>query len=519
MRPCYNSGSLYDPISPGCSRRSSQMSTITTSGGVGVNSMPLTPNTMVTFNNANNDNNTHTNKCDHHFLDNSRLGYKINSSLPPPPSSHLISTHLQKFRQNFEFSQPNGFTTTNGMCKASDVSTICDTDNEGIAAITTTTYCFSEPVKLTEERIVLSPSSSMDTIQNVQWTQINNLKLTKQNGENNKAITKSSLDHHPNEKVNLDEVEEDELIENKLVLPDEMLQYLNQVADNSRGQITPTSDYANVVTGDISKEQAENTAFNAALASYASNTRSATNLIPIAPNASQRCCVDAQPPTSQQQQTLLVMQGLCSQNVTAATDNSITNMPELNDLGSRSSCIATAHYYANQETTAEMSLQTSAIPMNTIENDIQCGDISQSQMSPHLIRPVTAATNQEAFMPFNMPFSSNFTKNDPEPHYSHYLSSHSCNLDNASNDMCTDVYQRTLKYVQSCQNWLQTKDHNDFSCATGMTADYTKLQYSNILDQPDVTSSTHPNSNMIINDMTTSLNSLLEENRYLQMIQ
>ncbi|KAL9872791.1 transcriptional activator cubitus interruptus-like isoform 3-T3 [Glossina fuscipes fuscipes] len=576
MRPCYNTGSLYDPISPGCSRRSSQMSTITTSGGAGVNSMPLTPNTMVTFNNANKDSSSHTNKCDHHFPENSRLSCKINSSLPPPPSSHLISTHLQKFRQNFEYSQQNGFTTTNGMCKASDVSTICDTDNDAIAAITTTTYCFSEPMKLTEERIVLSPISSMDTIQNVQWAQLNNLKFTKQNGENNKAITKSSLDHHPNEKVNLDEVEEDELIENKLVLPDEMLQYLNQVADNSRGQMTPSSDYANVVTGDISGEGAENTAFNAALASYTSNARSGTNLIPMsimssqpnftltagtesplsqanyistnhtnptntklfterclnhhhqyinyyhlsAPNASQRCCVDAQPATNQQQPTLLVMQGLYSQNVTAATDNSITNMPEQNDLGSRSACITTAaHYYANQETTTEMSLQTSAIPMNTIENDIQCGDISQSQMSPHLIRPVTTAANQEAFMPFNVPFSSNFTKNDPGPHYSHYLSAHSCNLDNASNDMCTDVYQRTLKYVQSCQNWLQTKDHNDSSCATGITTDYTKLQYNNILDQPDVTSSTHPNSNMIINDMTTSLNSLLEENRYLQMIQ
>uniref|UniRef100_A0ABK9NGJ3 Uncharacterized protein n=1 Tax=Glossina morsitans morsitans TaxID=37546 RepID=A0ABK9NGJ3_GLOMM len=30
MRSCYNTGSLYDPISPGCSRRSSQMSTINT---------------------------------------------------------------------------------------------------------------------------------------------------------------------------------------------------------------------------------------------------------------------------------------------------------------------------------------------------------------------------------------------------------------------------------------------------------------------------------------------------------
>lgn len=89
--------------------------------------------------------------------------------------------------------------------------------------------------------------------------------------------------------------------------------------------------------------------------------------------------------------------------------------------------------------------------------EIQCKDISQSQISPGV--PQTNTTN-----------------------------------------MRHDTYQRTLEYVQSCQSWV---GHSDM-----------------------VSSSTHPlarcgqdTSNMIINDMSSSLTSLLEENRYLQMIQ
>lgn len=64
--------------------------------------------------------------------------------------------------------------------------------------------------------------------------------------------------------------------------------------------------------------------------------------------------------------------------------------------------------------------------------------------------------------------------------------------------MRQDAYQRTLEYVQNCQSWV------------GNGGDAA------------VTSSTHPPdgaSNMVVNDMTSSLSSLLEENRYLQMIQ
>lgn len=73
----------------------------------------------------------------------------------------------------------------------------------------------------------------------------------------------------------------------------------------------------------------------------------------------------------------------------------------------------------------------------------------------------------------------------------------------AALSMRQDAYQRTLEYVQNCQSWVEN---------------------------PDVSGSTHPptgvgnkceqtSSNMVINDMTSSLSSLLEENRFLQLIQ
>ncbi|XP_050466214.1 transcriptional activator cubitus interruptus-like isoform X1 [Cataglyphis hispanica] len=72
--------------------------------------------------------------------------------------------------------------------------------------------------------------------------------------------------------------------------------------------------------------------------------------------------------------------------------------------------------------------------------------------------------------------------------------------------MRQDSYRRTLEYVQQCRNWSDNAQSHE----------------------TNVSSSTHPislpqplpaSANMVVNDMTSSLSSLLEENRYLQMIQ
>ncbi|XP_046741690.1 transcriptional activator cubitus interruptus-like [Diprion similis] len=74
--------------------------------------------------------------------------------------------------------------------------------------------------------------------------------------------------------------------------------------------------------------------------------------------------------------------------------------------------------------------------------------------------------------------------------------------------MRQDSYRRTLEYVEQCRNWsgnAQAQVHE-----TGVSSSTHPLS----LPQPLPAS-----ANMIVNDMTSSLSSLLEENRYLQMIQ
>lgn len=66
---------------------------------------------------------------------------------------------------------------------------------------------------------------------------------------------------------------------------------------------------------------------------------------------------------------------------------------------------------------------------------------------------------------------------------------------NQNSTMRQDTYQRTLEYVESCENWKSSEM---------------------------VSSSTHPlqgGDNMVVNDLQTSLSSFYEENQYLQMIQ
>lgn len=66
---------------------------------------------------------------------------------------------------------------------------------------------------------------------------------------------------------------------------------------------------------------------------------------------------------------------------------------------------------------------------------------------------------------------------------------------NQNSTMRHDTYQRTLEYVESCENWKSSEM---------------------------VSSSTHPlqgGDNMVVNDLQTSLSSFYEENQYLQMIQ
>lgn len=75
--------------------------------------------------------------------------------------------------------------------------------------------------------------------------------------------------------------------------------------------------------------------------------------------------------------------------------------------------------------------------------------------------------------------------------------------------MRQDTYQRTLEYVQQCQSWAGSDMVSSSTHPLGTGSEASSLK-------GPLQGST---SNMVINDMTSSLTSLLEENRYLQMIQ
>lgn len=108
-------------------------------------------------------------------------------------------------------------------------------------------------------------------------------------------------------------------------------------------------------------------------------------------------------------------------------------------------------------------------------NEIQCKDISQSQVSPGIVNQAQQ----------NLPAKNNTANgNTVQPL-----------------GMRQDAYQRTLEYVQNCQSWVENSE--TVSSTTN----------------PVVKCGDAASSNMIVNDMTSSLSSLLEENRYLQMIQ
>lgn len=563
MRPCsYNAGSLYDPISPGCSRRSSQMSGYTAGCGSSVGLANI--------------NGPHRNGsniiCGR---DNSNLNNN-NNSLPPLPSSHLISTYLPRLQtspsssclkhphENGRFSIPNALSASQTGCHS---MTSGDANN---STMNGPDRRQSEPVPQFYARLIALPNVQTSTFQNVgDLSSTKNINKPKTGTSitlsayqvNPKEIAETSLEHHPNEKVILDEVEEDELIENKLVLPDEMLQYLNQVADKSAHNTSshtnncntsesknamchppipspnlyPNSPESPSTITQLMSPQSGHTM--SALGSpysqryydqrsqndpqrrqypvsydYYQKTADNTNCTVIKTNSNYFCSQQSTPSKPIQKITTNF-----SQNVTAAADSSMTSLPDItiND--------AKSNYYINNVNETKIPPQSKPDQSDILQNEIQCQDITQSQMSPAMINSQTCNNNIDISYPQN---TRTFNHYMPTSATCYNTNSTNCNTNNASytisnTTMCTDAYQRTLEYVQNCQSWLQTKNNPNQTSPNGEFAmplpTTNRLQAGQL--QSDVTSSTHPSSNMIINDMTTSLSSLFEENRFLQMMQ
>lgn len=357
--------------------------------------------------------------------------------LPPPPSSHLLTNHQYSRQQSGRLSHPN----------------------------------VSQNIIPLPDRRLSEPSVGQ---KNIDCNLLNNTNNACPTRTATNIKSKALSDLHPNQEVILDEMDEGEMVENKLVIPDEMLQYLNQV---------------NILVDENhqpSRQQHQNSS-NA----YNSDNIPLNNMNPAVGNLirpennqfDEFSCLystDASHGRLQKHQNLncgfVPNNEITEHNINAPSNDKSDDLKNPNTFGAQTlqsnevndssdktcssiACSCLPGYYHKTNISAancckefQMLLNQNQANMKKQCNKIQCDDISQSQSSP-----------------------SNFSPQELN-----------------SNNMRQDVYQRTLEYVQNCQNWV---------------------------DNNIVTSSTHPSSNLIINDMTTSLNSFQEENKFLQMIQ
>lgn len=451
---------------------------------------------------------------------------------------------------------------------------------------------------------------------------------------------------HPNQEVVLDEVEEGEMVENKLVIPDEMLQYLNQVADQEckvtvpQGLSTPNStagggegpapagwnpaeNSPSAFGGPTPSQPAPPpSSFNQAQANlnnvlmspqsqYSNDDCSLMSNV-MSPQTPQHQMMSpmmseggpltpsSYGPQPQQNPPVQCQMQMSSQSFSAGNNNFRQNQPppqqqqqqppqlrqiacsnligyfHRTDQSAHHCCLAmmmqgslhinqpsgsgapngNPQQYKNPFSVSFAACQQTQSstpagrqpqqpaptanpqqPLNPIDVEIQCGDISQSQMSPavaNLAKPnpdsSPARPQQAAPKPMESSLQTpplpstptGFAETAQLPVASPAIPIGAGSAANTSatavaapaaagttagtqSTMGSDTYQRTLEYVQNCQNWVES------------AADM-------------VSSSTHPmstttaaapasSSNLVINDMSTSLNSYFEEDRYLQMIQ
>ncbi|KAJ6641765.1 Transcriptional activator cubitus interruptus, partial [Pseudolycoriella hygida] len=510
MRPSYASSSFYDPISPGSSRRSSQLSTVTNGG----------------------------------------------QSLAPPPSSHLITSHLQRLNDSFPL--PNKPSTTFGP------HNLPNSDRR-----------MSEPVNRSVDCMQISPTPRPRS-------------TTPKSGAQTTTGTATTTELHPNQEVVLDEVEEDEMVENKLVIPDEMLQYLNEVADSdvkcnqtvkvdtpneqcSLNWRNPPPTYPMSSPGIPSSPASQmpiSPMSNQMMPSPVASVPSVTPITNRPYTPSQLCAANNNSSLSQQdpktQRTNQTMHQQIQQTQQPSSHPNMNSMYTLNpqQLTNYAATYGSRQMENNQQTGQynsnnnnymmpntqqpmsyyQMQVQQNAqqqvgpsqmgrydqnatnnrpnlvqcmrvqghchrndqsacncckltpsmisMPGNNVE--IQCGDISQSQLSPAVCqRQQSQPTNANVPQTFTAPLQA---QQHAQPNTDNCVHNDNC----VQNDNCMhhsgmrqDTYQRTLEYVQNCQNWTENSE--------------------------TVSSSTHPSSNLVINDMTTSLSSLWEENRVFHM--
>ncbi|XP_062533394.1 transcriptional activator cubitus interruptus isoform X2 [Armigeres subalbatus] len=586
MRPSsYYNSSFYDPISPGSSRRSSSMSTATTGG----------------------------------------------QSLPPPPSSHLISTHLQRFNTQSSMSNSHGHSAA-----GSSRHSIPNNMSGG-------SYYHQQPMLGHMDRRMSEPvagnpqggnySSRPGFVGRPNSTVPKSSTVTSgaaaaANTSTSKISLPTANKLHPNQEVVLDEVEEDEMVENKLVIPDEMLQYLNQVADQEskvtvqqgmstpnsaipptegawnanensppaysggagpRAQppasfkqpqsnlnkvlMSPQSQYSNDDCSMISNVMSPQTPQHPMMSPMMPSESAVGPLTPSnygpqpQPNQPQR-------PTPPVQCQIQNMNGNFSNNnfpqnqppqLRQIACSNLIGYFHRTDQSAHHCCLAmmmqgSLHINHPSRSSANPTQQhknpfsfnspnafppcqqaqpsSTQQPSNPVDVEIQCGDISQSQLSPPVVpnppnaSPSTHRPSQQQPAPKPMESSlqtpplpstpTGFGEN-PAAAASSAAAPPPPTAAGTQSTMGSETYQRTLEYVQNCQNWVEsaadmvsssTHPTTGANAAAGATAGTASAAAAVAPPPPPAAA-----SNLVINDMSTSLSSYFEEDRYLQMIQ
>lgn len=616
MRPNYNTPSCYDPISPGCSRRSSQMSTATTGG----------------------------------------------QSLPPPPSSHLLSSHLQRLQSSQGHGGRHSFSSTNP--GTSYGQNYANNDRRFSEPVAASSNFFMTPQRTdtnntTPKQKLPSPTKEFHPNQEVDLDEVEENEMVE-----NKLVIPDEMLQYLNEVADtsdnplLNTITNENPSENSNGPTNDVNMYVNSPASCLLSPRTPQTPYPQQMMSPPVQQpplqqqpppqqmNPQNNYFNPPAPLQTSQSQTTSHQSIPTPNVyanvvgnetvnrgnqqnqfnsnhNQQYCMTS---VQQQQQMYANNNGnatmgqsfnhsrqmyhrsrMMPNNVQQQHQQHQANMTSIachklmgyfhrTDQSAHNCCLvrmmqnalnlngpsASAmngnnrnHQHHQNYNTSNMTQSSnnmarcqmhnpqmfccdaSVRPIDT--NEIQCGDISQSQMSPAgTNNPLSSNSNvpdnssarvnnvgqqqcmtngyamammQQQQRPNPMPNNPQYPNLNPPPSQQETInnnlplannstvtpsmnnSNNNPTNNNSNNDcpnngtMRQDTYQRTLEYVQNCQNWIEnTSNNNGNNTNNGNAADM-------------VSSSTHPSPNMIVNDLSTSLNSYLEEDRYLQMIQ
>ncbi|KAL0271344.1 UNVERIFIED_CONTAM: hypothetical protein PYX00_008461 [Menopon gallinae] len=568
--------SFYDPISPGSSRRSSQMSQPGRSPSIagsqhihGVNQFPAMCQASKPVKNPlvspiNSPNYHPLSPLTNHVSPNpSVLSPQQNSNVLSPNSPGMLCPNVLSPSSNIL--SPIYNSNMSPLTAGNNVSSPMSVGGQTAESVPTLTALGPavSPVKN-----VLNNTSNL-VLQTANMSISSELQNVLPPCSAEPAAAADPL--HPNQEVQLEQINEGEMIENKLVIPDEMERYLSQVAaildteEPQMPEIAAPNPKMETKTEELNSccNETEQVQFDF------NNDLTKQNIIKPA-----RMTQGGKQPGSEAQanRNFGNYPGNCNnhehyphyyhQNYHYCHQNQNSHYHGSGDYQTGpQQQVRNGYNYAGNKCHPNMNRNVQAstpVPVqnqNYMQNNVQfhqpaacqthacynhdhcnnyqsCGNVCQTNGVPHCGGQVHNCGNsqiggqlapQQMQMQTMQKFSScscinhevkqncgqqhklccryhdandNFKENDKNM-YKNY----SDNYREMENEIqCTDIsqsevrmrrvaYERTLEYVQQCQIWSD-----------------------------EVSSSTHPTSNMVVNDLTSSLNSLMQENRYFQMI-